>query len=56
MKIRLLIIAALILGLSGCSTVYYGTMEKLGVHKSAKSWWTASRRLATLRMKRNNSS
>jgi len=33
MKIRLLIIAALILGLSGCSTVYYGTMEKLGVHK-----------------------
>lgn len=33
MKIPLLILAAVILGLGGCSTVYYGTMEKLGVHK-----------------------
>ena len=33
MKIPLLILAAGILGLSGCSTMYYGTMEKLGVHK-----------------------
>jgi t-SNARE complex subunit (syntaxin) len=32
-KIRLLILPVLILGLSGCSTMYYGTMEKLGVHK-----------------------
>ena len=28
-----LIFPAIILGLSGCSTIYYGTMEKLGVHK-----------------------
>ncbi len=28
-----LIFAAIILGLSGCSTISYGTMEKLGVHK-----------------------
>ena len=33
MKVRLLILPALLLGLSGCSTMYYGTMEKLGVHK-----------------------
>ena len=33
MKMRLIILPALILGLSSCSTMYYGTMEKLGVHK-----------------------
>ena len=33
MKIRLLLLPAILLGLSGCSAVYYGTMEKLGVHK-----------------------
>ena len=33
MKIRLLIILAIILSLSGCSTMYYGTMEKIGIHK-----------------------
>jgi hypothetical protein len=33
MKVRLLVLPAIILGLSGCSTMYYGTMEKLGVHK-----------------------
>ncbi len=33
MKIRLVVLAGVILGLSGCSSVYYGTMEKLGVHK-----------------------
>jgi hypothetical protein len=33
MKIRLLVLIAVILGLSGCSTAYYGAMEKLGVHK-----------------------
>ena len=33
MKIRLFVFAIIALGLSGCSTVYYGTMEKLGVHK-----------------------
>ena len=33
MKILLFIFPAVILGLSGCSTMYYGTMEKLGVHK-----------------------
>jgi hypothetical protein len=32
-KIRLLILLVLLLGLSGCSTAYYGAMEKLGVHK-----------------------
>jgi len=32
-KMQLLILAGLVLGLSGCSTVYYGTMEKMGVHK-----------------------
>jgi hypothetical protein len=33
MKIRLLVLLTILLGLSGCSTMYYGTMEKLGVHK-----------------------
>ena len=33
MKVRLIILSAVILGLSGCGTIYYGTMEKLGVHK-----------------------
>ena len=33
MKIRVTVLAAVVLGLSGCSSVYYGTMEKLGVHK-----------------------
>ena len=33
MKIRLLFLTVIILALSGCSTMYYGTMEKLGVHK-----------------------
>jgi hypothetical protein len=32
MKI-LLVLLAIIVGLSGCSTMYYGAMEKLGVHK-----------------------
>jgi hypothetical protein len=31
--LRLFIAAAVILSLSGCSSMYYGTMEKLGVHK-----------------------
>ena len=33
MKMRLFILPVIILGLGGCSTMYYGTMEKLGVHK-----------------------
>jgi hypothetical protein len=33
MKIRLFVLFAIIFGLSGCSTAYYGAMEKLGVHK-----------------------
>src|SRR5512137_431243 len=33
MKALLLILPALMLGLGGCSTMYYGTMEKMGVHK-----------------------
>lgn len=33
MKIRPFIFVAVIFGLSGCSSIYYGTMEKLGVHK-----------------------
>jgi hypothetical protein len=33
MKVRLLILPAIILGLCGCSTMYYGAMEKMGVHK-----------------------
>lgn len=32
-KIRNVIFAALILALSGCSSAYYGTMEKVGIHK-----------------------
>ena len=33
MKFRLIVLSAIMLGLSGCSTIYYGTMEKLGIHK-----------------------
>ena len=33
MKTRLLVFTVMLLGLSGCSSMYYGTMEKLGVHK-----------------------
>jgi t-SNARE complex subunit (syntaxin) len=33
MRARLLVLSAIILGLSGCSSMYYGTMEELGVHK-----------------------
>lgn len=33
MKIRQLVLFVIILGLGGCSTAYYGAMEKLGVHK-----------------------
>ena len=33
MKIRLLACVGMMLGLSGCSTLYYGAMEKVGVHK-----------------------
>ena len=33
MKRRMAMGAVLLLGLCGCSTIYYGTMEKLGVHK-----------------------
>jgi t-SNARE complex subunit (syntaxin) len=33
MRVRLLVLPAIILGLSGCSPMYYGAMEKLGVHK-----------------------
>ncbi len=33
MKFRLLVLPLLVLGLCGCSTVYYGAMEKVGVHK-----------------------
>ena len=33
MKIRLLVLLTVLLGLSGCSSVYYGAMEKMGVHK-----------------------
>jgi len=33
MKIRLFVLFAIIFGLCGCSTAYYGAMEKLGVHK-----------------------
>lgn len=33
MRIRLLALFALIVGLTGCSSMYYGAMEKLGVHK-----------------------
>jgi len=33
MKFCLIVLSAIMLGLSGCSTIYYGTMEKLGIHK-----------------------
>lgn len=33
MKIRPFICSAILLGLGGCSSMYYGTMESLGVHK-----------------------
>lgn len=33
MKIRLLVSVGMLLGLSGCNTLYYGAMEKVGVHK-----------------------
>ena len=33
MKIRLFMVLALALALGGCSNVYYGAMEKVGVHK-----------------------
>ena len=33
MKMNLALLSVILLGLSGCSTLYYGTMEKLGVHK-----------------------
>jgi len=33
MKISLIILSAMMVGLCGCSTMYYGTMEKFGVHK-----------------------
>ena len=33
MRIRLCAIVVAVLALGGCSTVYYGAMEKLGVHK-----------------------
>ena len=32
MKIRLLLLLAILFGL-GCSSMYYGAMEKMGVHK-----------------------
>lgn len=33
MKLTLLALTTIIFGLSSCSSVYYGTMEKMGVHK-----------------------
>jgi hypothetical protein len=33
MKIRLLVLSTIIIGFTGCSSMYYGAMEKLGVHK-----------------------
>lgn len=33
MKVRLPVLLAVVLGLYGCSTMYYGAMEKMGVHK-----------------------
>ena len=33
MKVRLLVLATIVLGLCSCSTMYYGAMEKMGVHK-----------------------
>jgi hypothetical protein len=33
MKVRLLVLLAILFGLGACSTMYCGAMEKLGVHK-----------------------
>lgn len=33
MKLTLFVFSTIVLGLVGCSTMYYGTMEKMGVHK-----------------------
>lgn len=33
MSIRFMVCAGIVMGLSGCSSMYYGTMEKIGVHK-----------------------
>jgi hypothetical protein len=33
MKVRPLVLLAIVVGLGACSTLYYGAMEKLGVHK-----------------------
>ncbi len=33
MKMKLLVVAGLVLTLAACSSVYYGTMEKVGIHK-----------------------
>lgn len=33
MKTRLLVIAAILFTITACSSVYYGTMEKVGIHK-----------------------
>lgn len=33
MKISRIVLSAMMVGLCGCSTMYYGTMEKFGVHK-----------------------
>ena len=33
MRIRLIVFVSIILGLCACSTMYYGAMEKAGVHK-----------------------
>lgn len=33
MKLRLMLLPVVLLALTGCRTLYYGTMEKMGVHK-----------------------
>ena len=33
MKVRKIVFTMVMLGLAGCSTMYYGAMEKVGVHK-----------------------
>lgn len=33
MKLSTVVLSVLVLGLTGCSTLYYGTMEKVGIHK-----------------------
>lgn len=33
MNVRLVALSAAVLGLCGCSTLYYGAMEKVGIHK-----------------------